>query len=158
MKTYSSSIALRVFAFTSFFSFMLSCNSKSDKRKFNADSSVTSTISEIRVIIPYSIVQFLITSASNDFRDHQPPLATDFLTGKVGNLISSANEKSFISCGEFLSQENGERGGWETFAKVKTSGFEQYVRDQALSFCQEATVVLAVETSLSVELKNNMAE
>jgi hypothetical protein len=102
--------------------------------------------------IPDTIVQFLITAASKDFRNHQPPTPIDFRNVKIGYTKSINNEKTFILCGEFLSQENKE---WTEFATIKTSGYEQYIGKT--QYCQEATMILSGE-NLSIELKNKLAE
>ncbi|QMU30906.1 hypothetical protein [Adhaeribacter radiodurans] len=157
MKTPIFIIALKIFAYTFFMSAIVSCKSNSDNKKvLKSDSLVAATTSENKESIPDSIVQFLITSASSDFRHHQPPTPIDFRKVKVGYLISSTNEKTFLLCGEFLSQEKKEE--WETFATVKTSGYEQYIGNQALPFCQKATIISPDETNLSVELKNRLVE
>jgi len=157
MKTYNFSIALKALTFLFLTSAILSCNSN-NKKGPKDDPSVTSITSELMGSIPNSIVQYLITSASNDFSNHQPPLPIDFRNVKVGYLISPNNEKTFILCGEFLSQEKMGTEEWENFATIKTSGYEQYIGNQALSFCQKATMALTDEANLSVELKNKLVE
>ena len=115
----------------------------------NKDS--TNIISENEAI-PDTVVRFLITSAADDFRNHQPPTPIDFRNVKIGYIKSPNNEKIFILCGEFLSQENTE---WTEFTTIKTSGYEQYLGKT--QYCQDATMVLTDE-NLSVELKNKLTE
>ena len=138
---------LKMFAIIFFMSAIMCCNSnyKGEKK----DSA--STTSEIEVI-PDSVVQFLITSATNDFRNHQPPTPVDFRNIKIGYLKSANNEKMFTLCGEFLSKENKE---WVEFTTIKTFGYEQYLGKT--QYCQDATIVLTDE-SLSVELKNRLVK
>ena len=138
---------LKAFALIVFMAAIISCNSNK-----KGDTNVSSTKISENESIPDTVVQFLITSASSDFRNHQPPTPIDFRNVKIGYIKSPNNEKIFILCGEFLSQENKE---WTAFTTIKTSGYEQYLGKT--HYCQDATMVLTDE-SLSVELKNKLAE
>lgn len=102
--------------------------------------------------IPDSIVQFLLHSASTDFREHQPPTPIDFRNLKIGYIKSPENQKVFLLCGEFLPKEDKK---WTGFTTIKTSGYEQYIGDTR--YCQDATMVL-VDDSLSISLKNKLAK
>ena len=137
--------SLKILAILFFISASISCNP--NNKGENKDS--TNIISENEAI-PDTVVRFLITSAANDFRNHQPPTPIDFRNVKIGYIKSTNNEKIFILCGEFLSQENKE---WVEFTTIKTSGYEQYIGKT--QYCQEATMVLTDEI-FSVELKNKL--
>ena len=117
-----------------------------------AETKDSSTGISEKESIPDTVVQFLITSASNDFRNHQPPTPIDFRNVNIGYLKSRKGDKNFILCGEFLSQENNE---WIEFATIKTSGYEQYIGKT--QYCQDATRVLTDE-NLSLTLKNKLNE
>lgn len=138
---------LKAFAFILVMSAIICCNSNK-----KADTKVSSTAISENESIPDSVVQFLIISASDDFLTHQPPTAIDFRNVKIGYLLSQENEKIFLLCGEFLSQENKE---WTEFTTIKTSGYEQYLGKT--QYCQDATMVLTDE-NFSVELKNKLTE
>jgi len=138
---------LKAFALIVFMAAIISCNSNK-----KGDTNVSSTEISENVSIPDSVVQFLITSASKDFRNHQPPTPIDFRNLKIGYLKSPNSEKMFVLCGEFLSQENKE---WTAFTTIKTYGYEQYLGKT--QYCQDAIMVLTDE-SLSVELKNKLTE
>ena len=137
--------SLKMLAIIFFISESICCNS--NNKGENKDS--TNIISENEAI-PDTVVRFLITSAADDFRNHQPPTPVDFRNVKIGYIKSTNNEKIFILCGEFLSQENKE---WVEFTTIKTSGYEQYIGKT--QYCQEATMVLTDEI-FSVELKNKL--
>lgn len=154
MKMTHFSILLKTLAFTFFMSAILSCNSNS-KKEDKADSSAIATTSATKESMPDSTIQFLITSAATDFHHHQSPKVIDFRNIKVGYTLSSGNEKIYILCGEFLSEEAKEN--WLKFATIKTSGYEQYLGNQARAFCEEATMVSTGTTDLSTELKNKLA-
>ncbi len=137
----------KIFALIFFMSVIMSCNYNNTAEKKESTNSIS-----VNESIPDSIVRFLITSASMDFRNHQPPTAIDFRNVKIGYINSPNNIKTFILCGEFLSQENKE---WIEFTTIKTSGYEQYLGKT--QYCQDAKIVVTDE-SLSVKLKNKFAE
>ncbi len=139
--------SLKIFAFIFFMSAIISCNF--NNKAATKDNSTAISENES---IPDTVVQFLITSASNDFRNHQPPTPIDFRNVKIGYIKSPNNEKTFVLCGEFLSQENKE---WTAFSTIKTSGYEQYLGKT--QYCQDAKIVLTDE-KFSVELKSKLAE
>ncbi|MCF2443951.1 hypothetical protein L0657_08295 [Dyadobacter sp. CY345] len=138
---------LKAYAFLVLTVAMICCN-------FNkkADTKVNSTTISENESIPDSVVKFLISSASNDFLNHQPPTPIDFRNVKIGYIKSPNSEKTFLLCGEFLSQENKE---WKEFTTIKTSGYEQYIGKT--QYCQEAKMVLTDE-NLSLELKKKLTE
>lgn len=138
---------LKTFGFILFITAIIGCNS--NNKSETKDSSIAISKNEV---IPDTIVQFLITSASNDFRNHQPPTPIDFRNVKIGYIKSATNEKTFVLCGQFLSQENKE---WIEFTTIKTSKYEQYLGKT--KYCQDATMVL-IDENLSVELKNKLTE
>jgi hypothetical protein len=138
---------LNAFAFIIFMAAIISCNSNN-----NADTKVSSNAISESESIPDSVVQFLIISASNDFRNHQPPTAIDFRNVKIGYIKSANSEMTFLLCGEFLAQENKK---WSEFTTIKTSGYEQYLGKT--QYCRDATMVLTDE-NLSGELKNKLTK
>lgn len=89
---------LKAFAFLLFMTAITCCNSNN-----KTETKESSTVISENGSIPDTVVQFLITSASNDFRNHQPPTPIDFRNVKIGYIKSPNNEKTFLLCGEFLS-------------------------------------------------------
>ena len=138
---------LKTFAFIFFISAIVCCNSNN-----KAETKERTTAISENESIPDAVVQFLITSASNDFRNHQPPTPIDFRNVKIGYIKSPNNEKTFVLCGEFLSKENKE---WTEFTTIKTSGYEQYLGKT--QYCQNATMILTDE-KLSLDLKNEFTK
>jgi len=128
----------------------MSCNDKSKPAILDESMSV-----DEKETIPDSVVQFLISSATMDFRNHQRPTPVDFRNIQIGYLISSDENKIFVLCGEFQSKENLEK--WETFATIKTSGYEQYIGNQAVSYCQQSTFVVSDE-HLTESLRTKLME
>jgi hypothetical protein len=142
-----SKYTLVTVAFIVLMSAIISCNSETK----TATKTVSTAIAENEAI-PDSVVQFLIASAANDFRNHQPPTPLDFRNVKIGYINSSNKERIFVLCGEFLSKENNE---WVEFTTIKTSGYEQYLGKT--HYCQDATMVLTDE-NLLVGLKTKFTE
>jgi len=140
-------ITLRTFAFIFFISAFIFCSSNN-----KVETIKSSTLDSEKVIIPDTVVEFLITSASNDFSNHQPPTPIDFRNVKIGYIKSLNNEIIFVLCGEFLTRENKE---WTEFTTIKTSGYEQYLGKT--QYCQDATMILTDE-KLSLDLKNKFTE
>jgi hypothetical protein len=133
-------------------------NNSNSKKVPKTDSSINIATDENKGSIPDSILNFLLTSSANDFHSHRPPTPIDFRSLKIGYLMSESNEKSFILCGEFLSLEKNEKEEWNTFATIKTSGYEQYIGNQTISYCQQATFVLTNDANLSAELKKRLSD
>ena len=122
---------LRTFAFIFFMSAIICCNSNN-----KAETNDGKTVISENENIPDTVVQFLITSASNDFRNHQPPTPIDFRNVKIGYIKSPNNE-------------------WTEFTTIKTSGYEQYLGKT--QYCQAATMILSDE-KLSIDLKNKFSK
>jgi hypothetical protein len=142
-----SKYTLITVAFIFLMSAIISCNSETKTATKTASKATTEN-----EVVPDSVVQFLIASAANDFRNHQPPTPLDFRNVKIGYITSSNNERIFLLCGEFLSKENNE---WVEFTTIKTSGYEQYLGKT--HYCQDATMVLTDE-NLLVGLKTKFTE
>ncbi|HMW97614.1 MAG TPA: hypothetical protein PL010_12960 [Flavobacteriales bacterium] len=104
-----------------------------------------------QVVVPDSIMNYLIDSAVQDFRTHRPPTAIDVRNARIGYLNSSEGDKVFLLCGEFLSEE--EPGKWTEFTTIKTSGYEQYIGHT--TYCADAIVVHSDE-KLTQELKRRL--
>ncbi len=150
MKKHIISTSIKLLAFLLIVTFIMGCNPNN-----KSNNSVGILTSSEKEIVPDSIVQFLITSAAKDFHNHHPPTAIDFRKIEIGYLLSSKNDKTFILCGEFLSEEEKE---WNKFATMKTEGYEQHLGLQALPYCQESNVVLIDKNLLAVKLKNKLTE
>lgn len=78
---------------------------------------------------------------------------------EIGYMLTAGSEKLYVLCGEYLSQEKAEKKEWETFATIKTSGYEQYLGgSKRLSYCVDAIKVMSDEAMLSTALKNKLEE
>ncbi|RFS17051.1 hypothetical protein [Emticicia sp. C21] len=155
MKKDYLSTALKTLTCILFLSALVSCSSNpGNTKETETDSTVVATASQTTESIPDSTVQFLITSAAGDFKNFKQVTPVDFRKVKVGYVELTPGVNSFVLCGEFASKEKKDE--WLPFATLKTSGYEQYMGNQALSFCEKATMVLTDETQLSADLKNKL--
>jgi len=78
-------------------------------------------------------IQYLLDSAAADFRAH-PPQALAFRKVYFGQFEGEGRIQYEI-CGEFQVAKAGGKKEWLHFATIKTSGYEQYIGGQAISFC-----------------------
>ena len=101
-----------------------------------------------------SVVEFLITSAATDFHTHRPPDPVGFRDVRMGHMITPAGEKQYMLCGQFLPAQGEDKAKWTPFATIKTSGYEQFIGNQAASFCQGKSVVWDKADDLSSALQN----
>ena len=70
--------------------------------------------------------------------------------------MTPAGAKQYLLCGEFLPQQREGKAEWTPFATIKTSGFEQYLGVQAVSWCQRSQFVRDSAEDLSSTLQNRL--
>lgn len=87
-----------------------------------------------------SVVQFLVASAANDFHTHRPPDPVRFRDVRIGHIVTASGEPQYFLCGRFLPAQEGRKADWTPFATIKTSGYEQWIGDQAEHFCEGSAV------------------
>ena len=68
----------------------------------------------------------------------------------------SAGIKQYMLCGDFMPQRGEGKAEWTPFATIKTSGYEQYIGGQAVSFCQASQVAWDKNEDLSSALQNRL--
>ena len=93
-------------------------------------------------------VEFLLNSASSDFRAHGPAPAR-FRNVRAGYLLNTDGTKSYRLCGEFQKANDT---AWLHFVTLKTSGYEQYIGPETLSYCLVTSIVWD-DRDLSTSLK-----
>jgi hypothetical protein len=103
-----------------------------------------------------SPMEFLLTSAAADFHAHRPPVVERFRDVRFGHMMTPAGAKQYRLCGEFLPQLREGKAEWTPFATIKTSGFEQYLGVQAVSWCQRPQFVQDRDEDLSSTLQNRL--
>ena len=102
-----------------------------------------------------SSIDFLLTAAATDFHAHRPT-PTRFRNVHFGHPMISAGAKRYMLCGDFLPLQGEGKAEWIPFATIKTSGYEQYIGGQAVSFCQASHVAWDKNEDLSSALQNRL--
>jgi len=102
---------------------------------------------------PDSTKQFLLISAATDFIKYQKIVPADFRNLKLGYLGSEEQLKTPILCGEYSIIDSTGNETWYDFATIQTSGYEQYIGNNSILYCQQATFSEYHEDSLSLSLK-----
>jgi len=103
-----------------------------------------------------SAIEFLLTAAATDFNVHSSPIPVRFRDVRLGHLVTPTGARQYLLCGEFLPQQREGRAEWIPFSTIKTSGYEQYVGAQAVSFCQRRQVMWDKDEDLSSLLQNRL--
>jgi hypothetical protein len=85
-------------------------------------------------------VEFLLTSAATDFHTHRPPYPARFRDVRSGYLMAPDGTRQYRLCGEFLPAQEGSEAEWTPFVTIKTSGYEQWLGSQALSYCNRPSM------------------
>ena len=135
--------------------FFTSCNLTPDKKINNIVSSSLDSSSLPETLNPSldSTVLILLDASAKDFHDHQPPVPVDFRNVQVRNLPGINMENHYMLCGQFLAQNKQSKNDWTSFATIKTSGYEQWIGNQSLSYCQDSKAISYKIHDLSSTLK-----
>jgi len=136
---------------------IISCNSASDNNNnTSAVSPNTIRSSEVQKASLDSVVRWLLDASAKDFNDHQPPIPIGFRNVQIRHLIAPNSEKMYIICGQFLAHDKEQKDKWIPFATVKTSGYEQWIGSQSLTYCQDSKVISYKIYDLSSALKSRV--
>lgn len=127
--------------------FVVSCN-QTPKQTETPQTNITAKPNEA---VPDSIVQFLITSAATDFKEHKP-VPTKFRAVRIGYLPEPKNQKQYMLCGEASVLTEDQKESWMPFSTIKTSGYEQYLG--ATSYCQNPAAVWDARMDLAAALQS----
>ena len=104
---------------------------------------------------PSPTARFLIEAAAADFHAHRPLDPGRFRDVRMGHVMTPKQEKQHLLCGQFLAHE-GDTEEWVPFATIKTSGYEQWIGDQAAGLCQRKSLVWDDEVDLSSALQRRL--
>ena len=86
-------------------------------------------------------LEFLLTAAAADFHAQHPSHTINFRKVHIGHVMTPGGEKQYMLCGQFLAVRAEDKGGWAPFATIKTSGYEQWLGDQAATFCKRPSIL-----------------
>ena len=84
------------------------------------------------------VKEYLLTSAAEDFREHQPPFPAKFRNVRLGHAGDTTKSGARRLCGQFLP--SGDKADWTGFATIKTSGYEQYLGSN-IPYCTDTKIV-----------------
>src|SRR6476661_4442762 len=101
-----------------------------------------------------TVVQFLLTTAANDFHTHRPPEPVRFRDVRIGHVVTPTGQEHYMLCGQFLPAQEGGTAQWTAFATIKTSPYEQWIGAPAAGFCQGTSVVWDKVGDLSPSLQS----
>ena len=101
-----------------------------------------------------SILQYLLKAAASDFYIHRPPYLVRIRDVRMGQLTTPGGVEQYMLCGQFLPAPNGGKVEWITFATIKTSGYEQYIGNQAEEFCKRSSIKWIKAGDLASSLQN----
>jgi hypothetical protein len=85
-------------------------------------------------------VEFLITAAATDFRSQRSPQPIRFRDVRSGYVVTAGGVRQYRLCGEFLPASEGGSAEWIAFVTIKTSPYEQWLGNQAVTFCKRASM------------------
>ena len=103
-----------------------------------------------------STVEFLLTSAANDFHAHQPPVVDRVRNVRFGHVANSNGTKEYLLCGEFVPKQQTGKAEWIPFVTIKTDPYEQWFGGQATSLCQPSQFVREKDEDLSAALQKRL--
>lgn len=85
-------------------------------------------------------LEFLLTAAAADFHARHPSHTINFRKVHIGHVMTPGGEKQYMLCGQFLTTRAEDKGRWAPFVTIKTSGYEQWLGDQAATFCKRPSI------------------
>jgi len=101
-----------------------------------------------------SVQQFLLAVAASDFYAHGPTSIIRFREVRFRYLVSPKGEKTYLLCGEFLSEKKPAIHEWTPFVTIKTDPYEQWIGGQAATYCQGSSPASEKQDDLSSSLQS----
>jgi hypothetical protein len=71
-------------------------------------------------------VEYLVTTAVNDFRKHRSSYPSRFRQVRLGGVVAPDGTTMYMLCGEFLPTSEDGTAEWTHFVTIKTDPYEQY--------------------------------
>lgn len=145
--------------FTSVLLCLTSCNFNSNQDKESLPiNSEEKELSLVQNDSLKEIIQTLINNSAEDFFNNQPPIPEDFRSVEFKFLENDNNEKIYLICGQFLVHNTKNKEEWISFTTIKTDPYEQWIGNNASSYCQDSEKVPYKISSdeLSLKLKSKI--
>lgn len=83
------------------------------------------------------VTEFLLASAAKDFRLPGSARPTAIQSARIGTLRQASGREVHLLCGKFRSSEPSEAKRWVPFATIQTVDYEQWLGNQAESYCRQ---------------------
>ncbi len=109
--------------------------------QFNELRTVQAPAPEQQKVSTDTPLQFLLTAAASDFHAQHPSHTIHFRKVHIGHILTPSGEKQYLLCGHFLTAQPAGKAEWAPFVTVKTSGYEQWLGDQAASLCKRPSII-----------------
>ena len=100
--------------------------------------------------VPDDAVAYLVEAAATDFRTHVAPTGATFRNVHPGVMQGENGSAMTLICGEYLLDENADR--WDTFATLRTEGYENWVGGAAATYCASSDTQLETHNDLAEAL------
>ena len=113
----------------------------SNKTSHNIPSNTLDSI--VRVIIPLS---------ARDFYQNQQPVPVGFKNVQLKYIQKTNGEELYLLCGQFETTDHQV----VPFATIKNNEYEQWIGNNALTYCQNAQEIPYTMQNLSSALKNEL--
>ncbi len=131
---------------------LFSFNNNNSKANINQSPIVSSdsiASKEIQTDELDNIVSSIIDISANDFYKNQQPAPIDFKNVKLKYIKKQNGEDLYILCGQFVTSDKQEI----QFATVKNSDYEQWIGNNALTYCQDSKEIPYTKEDLSSALQ-----
>ena len=86
-------------------------------------------------------LQFLLTAAATDFHTQHQSHTIYFRKVHIGHVMTPEGEIQYMLCGQFLPAQAKDKADWTPFVTIKTSGYEQWLGDQAARLCKRPSII-----------------
>jgi hypothetical protein len=87
------------------------------------------------------VEDFLLSAAAEDFNNSREMHPSAFRDLRIGHIMTTAEEKQYLLCGQFLISQTGEKQEWIHFATIKTDPFEQWIGGQSEALCLRSSII-----------------
>ncbi|RYZ28993.1 MAG: hypothetical protein EOO10_07725 [Chitinophagaceae bacterium] len=129
-------------------------NSKVDNNQTPALTSEPRVIKEKDTVKLSKIVNSLIDISAKDFYTNQQPAPVDFKDVKLKYHKKHNGEELYILCGVFITHDKQAT----QFATLKNYGYEQWVGNNAVTYCQNSREISYTKEDLTIVLRTRYNE
>jgi len=105
--------------------------------------------------VPAEVVQFLVTTATNDIHAHHPPAGKiHFRRARIGTLPQTDGRTFYLVCAEMAGVREGTKPTWVPFVTIKMEDYEQWLGSEATKdWCQHRKPIWDPRTDVTALLQ-----